>query len=220
MIVAMKHEKRRFVEKVDFITSPGFIDGGDSRAKSGLISGGMWRVVTDLALLGFHARSREMCVLALHPGVTAEQVQDSTGFDLHIDKRTERTAPPHENELAVLRELDPERHTEQIPLTSRIVRQLRDEVAARGGELLFVAIPSKRQFRHEAGFTPYQRQMETLCGRLGVPYLDLAPALEGSVLRTYFRIGDHWNGHGNKVVAQALLEHLEARTKLVLGPDD
>jgi lysophospholipase L1-like esterase len=124
------------------------------------------------------------------------------------------------NHVRRQRELDPERHTELIPLTSRIVRQLRDEVAARGGELLFVAIPSKRQFRHERGFTPYQRQMETLCGRLGVPYLDLAPALERSVLRTYFRIGDHWNAHGNKVVAQALLEHLEARTKLVPGPDD
>jgi glutaconate CoA-transferase subunit B len=109
MIVAMKHEKRRFVQKVDFITSPGFIDGGGSRVQRGLISGGMWRVVTDLALMGFDERTREMCVLAMHPGVTAEQVQDSTGFDLRIDQRTERTAPPHENELAVLRALDPER---------------------------------------------------------------------------------------------------------------
>jgi glutaconate CoA-transferase subunit B len=109
MIVAMKHEKRRFVKKVDFITSPGFIDGAESRVKSGLISGGMWRVVTDLALMGFDEKSREMRVLALHPGVTAEQVQDNTGFDLHIDSRVERTAPPYENELAVLRELDPER---------------------------------------------------------------------------------------------------------------
>ena len=90
MIVAMKHEKRRFVEKVDFITSPGFIDGGDTRAQRGLISGGMWRVVTDLALLGFDETSREMRVLALHPGVAPERVQESTGFDLHIDKRTER----------------------------------------------------------------------------------------------------------------------------------
>jgi glutaconate CoA-transferase subunit B len=109
MIVAMKHEKRRFVQKVDFITSPGFIDGGGSRVQCGLISGGMWRVVTDLALMGFDEQTREMCVLAMHPGVTAEQVQDSTGFDLRIDHRTERTAPPHENELSVLRALDPER---------------------------------------------------------------------------------------------------------------
>ncbi len=53
MIVAMKHEKRRFVDKVDFITSPGFINGGKSRAESGLPQGGMFRVVTDLAVFGF-----------------------------------------------------------------------------------------------------------------------------------------------------------------------
>lgn len=109
MIVAMKHEKRRLVPKVDFITSPGFIDGGDSRARSGLISGGMWRVVTDLAVMGFDETTREMRVLALHPGVTPEQVKDNTGFDIQIDARVERTAPPHENELAVVRHLDPDR---------------------------------------------------------------------------------------------------------------
>ena len=63
MIVAMKHEKRRFVDKVDFITSPGFIDGGSSRADSGLIAGGMFRVVTDLAILGFDDDTKEMKVL-------------------------------------------------------------------------------------------------------------------------------------------------------------
>jgi glutaconate CoA-transferase subunit B len=109
MIVAMKHEKRRFVPKVDFITSPGFIEGRNTRAERGLISGGMWRVVTDLALMGFDETTREMSVLALHPGVSAERVQDATGFDLHIDKRVERTAPPHEDELAALRKLDPDR---------------------------------------------------------------------------------------------------------------
>ena len=53
MIVAMKHEKRRFVEKVDFITSPGFIRGGNSRAESGLPAGGMFRVITELAVFSF-----------------------------------------------------------------------------------------------------------------------------------------------------------------------
>lgn len=109
MIVAMKHEKRRLVPKVDFITSPGFIEGGDSRYKSGLVSGGMWRVVTDLAVMGFDDKTREMCVLALHPGVTAEQVRDNTGFDMKIDAHVERTAPPTEKELAVLRHFDPDR---------------------------------------------------------------------------------------------------------------
>jgi len=109
MIVAMKHEKRRFVEKVDFITSPGFINGGNSRAESGLIAGGMYRVVTDLAILSFHAETKEMQVEALHPGVDPEEVKDNTGFDIAIADNVARTEAPQENELAVLRNLDPDR---------------------------------------------------------------------------------------------------------------
>jgi glutaconate CoA-transferase subunit B len=109
MIVAMKHEKRRFVPKVDFITSPGWIDGGRSREKAGLPQGGMWRVVTDLAILGFDEETREMKVLALQQGVTRQQVQENTGFELRFEKRVETAEPPRKDELEVLRELDPER---------------------------------------------------------------------------------------------------------------
>ena len=109
MIVAMRHEKRRFVADVDFITSPGWIKGRRTRAESGLPQGGMWRVVTDLAVLGFDEESCEMKVLALHEGVTREQVQENTGFKLLFDKNVETAEPPRQEELAVLRELDPER---------------------------------------------------------------------------------------------------------------
>lgn len=109
MIVAMKHEKRRFVSKVDFVTSPGFLDGDRTREKSGLSHGGMWRVVTDLAIMGFDEDSREMKVLALHPGVSREDVLANTGFDLAFDANLETTAPPRSDELEVLRHLDPER---------------------------------------------------------------------------------------------------------------
>jgi glutaconate CoA-transferase subunit B len=109
MIVAMKHEKRRFVDKVDFVTSPGFLAGGDSRSGSGLIAGGMYRVVTDLAILGFDEASRRMRVDSLHPGVTLEQVQDNTGFDLLRAPAIGTTEPPRARELAVLREFDPDR---------------------------------------------------------------------------------------------------------------
>jgi glutaconate CoA-transferase subunit B len=109
MIVAMKHEKRRFVEKVDFITSPGFIRGGASRRESGLLAGGMYRVVTDLAVMGFEAETRAMQVLALHPGVTLAEVRDNTGFELLVARELDTTAPPSERELAVLRHLDPDK---------------------------------------------------------------------------------------------------------------
>jgi glutaconate CoA-transferase subunit B len=109
MIVAMKHEKRRFVKTVDFVTSPGFLGGDDSRRDAGLIAGGMYRVVTDLGLLSFDERSKRMKLSALHPGVTTDQVQENTGFALVIDTDLPVTEPPTENELAVLRHLDPER---------------------------------------------------------------------------------------------------------------
>ena len=109
MIVAMKHEKRRFVERVDFITSPGFLAGGESRRDSGLIAGGMSRVVTDLGLFGFEDHSKRMTLLALHPGATVAQVRENTGFEMLIAADLQTTDPPTEAELAVLRNLDPDR---------------------------------------------------------------------------------------------------------------
>ena len=109
MIVAMKHEKRRFVEHVDFVTSPGFLSGGTTRRDSGLAAGGMYRVVTDLGLFGFDAGTKRMKIVALHPGVTREQVGDNTGFELTADASVEVTEPPRQEELAFLRKLDPER---------------------------------------------------------------------------------------------------------------
>ena len=109
MIVAMKHEKRRLVERVDFVTSPGFLLGDGSRRDAGLIAGGMYRVITDLGIFGFAEYSKRMELLALHPGVTTDQVQANTGFKLLIAVDLPSTNPPTENELAVLRHLDPDR---------------------------------------------------------------------------------------------------------------
>ena len=109
MIVAIKHEKRRFVEKVDFVTSPGFLNGNSTRHDTGLISGGMYRVVTDLAIMGFDEKTKSMKVEALHPGVTTEEVRDNTGFDILIDENVGVTKAPSDEELSVLRHLDPDR---------------------------------------------------------------------------------------------------------------
>ncbi len=109
MIVAMKHEKRRFVEKVDFVTSPGWLRGGTSRRDAGLPAGGMFRVVTDLGILGFDEESRRMKILQLHPGVTPQKVQENTGFEVLVEKDVGVTEPPLAEELAVLRHLDPDR---------------------------------------------------------------------------------------------------------------
>jgi glutaconate CoA-transferase, subunit B len=109
MIVAMKHEKRRFVENVDFITSPGWLKGAQTRRDSGLPTGGMYRVVTDLAVFGFDENTRRLTPLALNPGVTREQVQENTGFNLDFRASLGVTEPPTEHELLALRALDPDR---------------------------------------------------------------------------------------------------------------
>ena len=109
VIILTAHEKRRFVPRVDFVTSPAWLDGDGARRRAGLLFGGVSRVVTTLGILGFDPDTRRMRIEAIHPGVTVEQVRDNTGFDLVEAERVAVTAPPTEDELAMLRALDPER---------------------------------------------------------------------------------------------------------------
>jgi glutaconate CoA-transferase subunit B len=108
ILVAMHHEKKRFVKKVDFVTTPGYLQGGDSREKAGLTQGGVYRVITHLGMFGFDEKTRRMRLEALHRGATVEEVKDRTGFDLIIPDKIRYTDPPTEKELAILRELDPD----------------------------------------------------------------------------------------------------------------
>ena len=108
ILIAMHHEKRRFVEKVDFITTPGYLQGGDSREKAGLIAGGVHQVITHLGLFGFDPQSKRMSLQALHPGATVDEVKERTGFEMMIPDEFPFTEEPTEEELKILRELDPE----------------------------------------------------------------------------------------------------------------
>jgi glutaconate CoA-transferase, subunit B len=105
VLVVTPHEPRRFVERVDFVTSPGHLDGGDARDKAGLVSRGPTRVVTDLALLDFEPGGR-MRLRGLQPGVTVEDVRAHTGFDLLVHPRVRELEPPAAADLELLRELD------------------------------------------------------------------------------------------------------------------
>jgi glutaconate CoA-transferase subunit B len=104
-IAIMRHDSRRFVEKVDFITTPGYLDGAGGREKAGLPPGtGPYRVVTTLAVMGYHPESKRMMLLATQPGVTVEQVIENTGFELLMADEIESSPPPTEEELHLLRE--------------------------------------------------------------------------------------------------------------------
>lgn len=108
-IAVMPHDAKHFVEKVDFITTPGYLSGAGAREKAGLPPGtGPYRVVTDLALMGFDEETKRMKLLALNPGVELEQVEENTGFKLIIPEKIEKNEPPTEKELKILREeIDP-----------------------------------------------------------------------------------------------------------------
>ena len=107
-IIIMAHEKRRFVPKVDYITSPGYGDGPVWRKRAGLPRGGPSTVITTLAILRFDPETREMILSSVHPGITVEDVVANTGWPLKIAASVAETLAPTENELAILRRFDPQ----------------------------------------------------------------------------------------------------------------
>jgi glutaconate CoA-transferase subunit B len=110
-IIIIRHDRRHFVEKVDFITTPGYLTGPGAREEAGLPPGtGPYRVVTNLAVLGFDEDTKRMKLLATNPGVTVEQVVENTGFELIIPDEVSQNPPPSAEELRILREeVDKER---------------------------------------------------------------------------------------------------------------
>src|SRR5437899_634205 len=104
-LVVTSHDRRRFVEKLDFLTTPGYLTGPGAREAAGLPPNtGPYRVVTDLAVFGYHERSKRMQVLSLHPRITLEQVRQTTGFELEVAEPLAITPPPSAEELHILRE--------------------------------------------------------------------------------------------------------------------
>jgi len=106
-LVIINHEERRLVEKVDYVTSPGYLNGGDSRAKAGL-KGGPSAIITDLAILRPYGPDNEMHLASLHHGHSVEEVQKKTGWDLKVSPQMVETPPPSAEEMAALHEIDKE----------------------------------------------------------------------------------------------------------------
>lgn len=104
VLIVMNHKRRAFPERVDFLTSPGFLAGGDERQRRGIPGTGPEAVITDLGVLKFSPDTHEMVLTSLHPGVTLEQVVENTGWPLRVASPLGVTEPPTADELAVLRE--------------------------------------------------------------------------------------------------------------------
>lgn len=109
-IAIMALEKRRFVEKLQFVTSVGFGDGSvDYRKRAGVAGSGPYRVITNEALFGFHPENRRMMLLEVLPGLTPADIQEKVGFELLVSPDLKEMAEPSGEDLALLRqECDPD----------------------------------------------------------------------------------------------------------------
>jgi glutaconate CoA-transferase subunit B len=108
-IIFMQHEKRKFVTHLDYLTSPGWLDGPYGRHRVGLPPGGPSAVVSNLALMRFDHQSKEMFLSGYYPGVETQEVLDNMSFGIDIS-RAQEIQPPTKEELQILREkCDPQR---------------------------------------------------------------------------------------------------------------
>ena len=101
----LRQRLRSFVERLDYVTSVGHRHGGDSRAELGYPGGGPTTVITDLGVLRPDPVTKELTLVALHPGATIEGAREATGWELRVTEEVAATEPPTDEELEVLREL-------------------------------------------------------------------------------------------------------------------
>lgn len=106
VVVIVTQSTRTFVEKVDFITSFGHGTGKGDRERLGLRGRGPVRIITDLGVLEPDPETCEFVLVAVHPGVTVDQVRAATGWDLQVSPNLTEVAPPSDEELTVLRALE------------------------------------------------------------------------------------------------------------------
>jgi len=109
-VIMMNHQKRRFCNKVDYVTSPGWIDGPDGRAKKGLRNDrGPIAVVTEMGVIRFDEKTKRAYLAEYFPGLTPQDVQDETGFEMDLSRAVESANPTDEILDILLNKVDPQR---------------------------------------------------------------------------------------------------------------
>jgi glutaconate CoA-transferase subunit B len=107
-IIIMRQDKRKFVERVNYITTPGYLDGPGARERAGLPTHtGPYRVITQLGVYGFDEVTKRLTLLALHPSVTLDDIHANSACEILIPSEVGTTDPPTEDERRLLREIDP-----------------------------------------------------------------------------------------------------------------
>jgi glutaconate CoA-transferase subunit B len=109
IIIIASQTKRTFVNQLDFLTTPGYLDGPGGRERVGLPAGtGPYRVITQLGVYGFDEETKRLKLISLHPGVSIADVKDSSSFEIIIPDKVEASPEPSEEHLRILREeIDP-----------------------------------------------------------------------------------------------------------------
>ena len=108
-IILMRQDRRKFVEKLDFLTSPGYLTGPGERERVGLpLNTGPYRVITQIGVYGFDQETKKMTLLQLFEGNTVEDVQEQSSFTIEISDNWSYVKPPTEEEIKTLHALDPD----------------------------------------------------------------------------------------------------------------
>jgi glutaconate CoA-transferase subunit B len=108
-IIIMNQDARRFIPKLDFLTTPGYLDGPGARRRAGLPADtGPYRVITQFGLYDFCPETRRMRLLAVHPGIEPQEALEASGFELLVADEVATTVAPTEEQLDIMRALDPE----------------------------------------------------------------------------------------------------------------
>jgi len=105
-IITLPLEKRRFLKRVDYITSPGYLDGGDSRTRAGLPEGGPSAIITNKCVFRFDPETKEAYLDSVHPGITVEEIKESVSWDLKVAPEVKVTPEPTEKQLEIIRTID------------------------------------------------------------------------------------------------------------------
>ncbi|MEM3551108.1 MAG: CoA-transferase [Candidatus Bathyarchaeia archaeon] len=141
-IIIMRLERRRFPAKVDYLTTPGHLEGWDSRKKAGLYGGGPSAVITDKCIFRFEEDTKEMYLDSLHPGVSLEDVKKQVQWNLKVSQNLKVTEPPTIEEVKLIREIDPsgiimgaesaitkiENFDQWADLTERTIKMMRERL--------------------------------------------------------------------------------------------
>lgn len=107
-IIIMRQDPRRFVDTLDFVTTPGYLDGPGAREQAGLPANtGPYRVITQLGLFDFEETTKQMRLVAIHPGVSVKDIQDATSFELIVPDQVPTTEPPSRLALETMDDIDP-----------------------------------------------------------------------------------------------------------------